>query len=376
MVFFNCNACGESMKKNQVDNHCRKCRNCQVVSCVDCGKEFWGNDYNEHVKCISEQEKYSGKNYKPTVNKGEVKQSAWIDQCQRAIDKHKNDIQLKDLLIRLQSYPNIPRKKAKFLNFARSSLNLKFKEYLVGKLWEVLEAEANIDKQKAEAEKAEKGVEPEKTTTVTQTPEETRVEAPTENDENTTKKKNKREKKEERSGKKASKKEKKNSDQHDQAEENGEKKTKKKRKRKHDSESEENEGVTTEAKRVKRDDTDAEQKPVENGKHKEKKKNKTSQLDTSIAPNTNHDHPVEPDTGDKCSKKFNWLKTIVSLLEHKSDKEMGINKLKKKVIAEYMEKGGKRTKSEHELWAKFSHKINAHPRFKVLKERVKLVDEG
>lgn len=30
------------MKKNQVEKHyTTKCRNCEFLSCVDCGKEFW-----------------------------------------------------------------------------------------------------------------------------------------------------------------------------------------------------------------------------------------------------------------------------------------------------------------------------------------------
>ena len=39
MVFFTCNACGESLKKNQVEKHYRfKCRQCEVLTCVDCHK--------------------------------------------------------------------------------------------------------------------------------------------------------------------------------------------------------------------------------------------------------------------------------------------------------------------------------------------------
>lgn len=41
MVFFTCNACGESLKKAQVENHVNICRKCQVLSCIDCGKDFW-----------------------------------------------------------------------------------------------------------------------------------------------------------------------------------------------------------------------------------------------------------------------------------------------------------------------------------------------
>lgn len=41
MVFFTCNGCGESLKKAQVDKHVTMCRGCQVLSCIDCGKDFW-----------------------------------------------------------------------------------------------------------------------------------------------------------------------------------------------------------------------------------------------------------------------------------------------------------------------------------------------
>lgn len=44
---------------------------------------FRGDSYAEHIKCISEEEKYSGKNYKPkaNANKGEVKQEQWLEVC-------------------------------------------------------------------------------------------------------------------------------------------------------------------------------------------------------------------------------------------------------------------------------------------------------
>jgi len=37
------------------------------------------NEYEAHIKCITEEEKYSGKNFKPKpgANKGEVKQELW-----------------------------------------------------------------------------------------------------------------------------------------------------------------------------------------------------------------------------------------------------------------------------------------------------------
>lgn len=40
-----------------------------------------GEDYKSHTKCISEDQKYGGKDYKPKVsaNKGEMKQNSWIE---------------------------------------------------------------------------------------------------------------------------------------------------------------------------------------------------------------------------------------------------------------------------------------------------------
>lgn len=40
-----------------------------------------GEEYNQHTKCISEEEKYSGKNYVPKAgaNKGEQKQNQWVE---------------------------------------------------------------------------------------------------------------------------------------------------------------------------------------------------------------------------------------------------------------------------------------------------------
>jgi hypothetical protein len=42
MVFFVCDGCNESLKKNQVDKHAMKCRDCWAVTCVDCSVTFPG----------------------------------------------------------------------------------------------------------------------------------------------------------------------------------------------------------------------------------------------------------------------------------------------------------------------------------------------
>lgn len=82
MVFFTCNACGSSLKKNQVEKHYQnECRNCEVLSCIDCGQDFYGDEYMTHTKCISEAEKYQGKLYKKeeSTGKGEKKQQEWLE---------------------------------------------------------------------------------------------------------------------------------------------------------------------------------------------------------------------------------------------------------------------------------------------------------
>lgn len=39
MVFFNCEACGTGLKKNQVEPHMMRCKT-RLVSCIDCNKNF------------------------------------------------------------------------------------------------------------------------------------------------------------------------------------------------------------------------------------------------------------------------------------------------------------------------------------------------
>ena len=81
MVSFICDACGNTVKKNQVEKHYQTvCRNCSVLSCIDCGVDFPGDAYASHTSCITEAEKYQGHLYQPNdkENKGEAKQRQWI----------------------------------------------------------------------------------------------------------------------------------------------------------------------------------------------------------------------------------------------------------------------------------------------------------
>jgi len=64
MVFFICDTCQETVKKNKVESHCNQCRDCWTLVCVDCSKSFHGNEYRTHSTCISEAEKYQGALYR------------------------------------------------------------------------------------------------------------------------------------------------------------------------------------------------------------------------------------------------------------------------------------------------------------------------
>lgn len=64
MVFFVCEGCNETLKKAQVNAHASKCRSCHAVTCIDCSVTFYGNDFDTHITCVSEAEKYEKSLYK------------------------------------------------------------------------------------------------------------------------------------------------------------------------------------------------------------------------------------------------------------------------------------------------------------------------
>ena len=116
---------------------------CHVISVFLLNR---GDDYKNHVKCISEDQKYGGKGYEAKANKGDVKQQQWLQvQCSRAsahwchtsacvkkdscfsnlvflllqrvheaMNKPGVSAKLKDVLRQVSLYDNVPRKKAKF----------------------------------------------------------------------------------------------------------------------------------------------------------------------------------------------------------------------------------------------------------------------
>ncbi|WOL02995.1 UBP1-associated proteins 1C [Canna indica] len=60
MVWFQCEDCGENLKKPKLPNHFRIC-SAYKLSCIDCGKTFDQESVQSHTQCISEAEKYGPK---------------------------------------------------------------------------------------------------------------------------------------------------------------------------------------------------------------------------------------------------------------------------------------------------------------------------
>jgi len=177
MVFFTCDACGESLKKAQVEKHYKfKCRSCSVLTCVDCQKDFPGDAYIQHTKCITEDEKYGGKNYQPkaNANKGLKKQNAWIENLQEVVAAKAGslDADVKSVVDTIITFENIPRKKPKFMNFAKNVLGggRRSSPQTLEKTWELLQEALKKPEQKEPETKEEEPVakklkveEPEKT---------------------------------------------------------------------------------------------------------------------------------------------------------------------------------------------------------------------
>ncbi|NXP52981.1 LYAR protein, partial [Heliornis fulica] len=385
MVVFTCGACGESVKKAQVEKHVGICRNCQCLSCMDCGKDFWGDDYKEHVKCVSEDQKYGGKDFEAKTNKGDAKQQEWIQKIHEVIKKPNISPKVQNILEQMRVFDNIPRKKVKFQNWMKNSLRIT-DSTLQDQVWDIFsEATRNVSKfreqdkpqQKLERQAAETG-------------EETKAEENGITDDKTERKKNKRERKEERQ--KIKKKEKKDLKLENQSE------GKKSKKSKKGKESLENEFEIT---------GNGHQSDIEEERNVKKRKHKHVEgihptpyilacfQDTfshfvyacpipSVEPpvttkrmkteNITEDIDTEDANGENVGTgKFNWKGTIKAVLKQAPDNEISIKKLRKKVIAQYYAVAGEHHKSEEDILVIFNKKVNNNPKFKVLKDKVKLL---
>lgn len=361
------------------------CRNCECLSCIDCGKDFWGDDYKSHVKCISENQKYGGKDYEAKTHKGDAKQQAWIQKINELIKKPNVSPKVRELLQQISAFDNVPRKKAKFQNWMRNSLKV-HNDALLEEVWDIF----------SEASSSEQDQQPPSHVAQPHAEISTKVPSAKTNgatEEQVEAKKNKRERKEERQkNRKKEKKELKSGNQQEKQKVQKTKKRKKDQEAGHEAGGEEStkangppEKKRARAGQASEEDADRNGAPGEDadegqtktgpGKQKRRKysevesdnKKKKMKLPGQPEEGETEDHEV-PAKG-----KFNWKGTIKAVLKQAPDNEISIKKLKKKVIAQYHAVTSDHHMSEEELLAIFNKKISKNPTFKVLKDRVKLL---
>ncbi|XP_016969842.1 cell growth-regulating nucleolar protein [Drosophila rhopaloa] len=160
MVFFTCNICGESVKKPAVEKHYQtRCRGKDKnVSCMDCLKDFYGEEYVAHIKCISEAQKYASQSQgfaaKEPRNKNAQKQESWMDIIRAILDSSEYNLTpaVRSAFQKLQSVDNVPRKKAKFENYVGNCMRIPRQQ--ATQVWDILEKELNKMKEAKQAELA------------------------------------------------------------------------------------------------------------------------------------------------------------------------------------------------------------------------------
>ncbi|XP_013912973.1 PREDICTED: cell growth-regulating nucleolar protein isoform X2 [Thamnophis sirtalis] len=349
MVFFTCNACGEALKKGQVEKHVNMCRNCQCLSCMDCGKDFWDDDYKSHVKCLSEDQKYGGKNYEAKMPKGDVKQQEWTQKIHEIIKETNINVKVRDILQQMYAYDNIPRKKRKFQNWMANSLKI-HNTTLQDQVWDIF-SEATR-KETLETESVKNVIMP--------VASENNI---TKTDEKPKEKKRKKELKEKKSIRKLKAQQenleclKSEKSQRDVLEEGGIKMAQSLKKKKTKQEA---------AGLVKVPEAEAAEAEALCGK---KRRNSCTKDESPIPTKITNCFEAE----DKHQGKFNWKGTIRAVLKQAPDNELSIKKLRKKVIAQYYAVTSDHQKSEEEALALFKKKVSSNPNFRVLKEKVKLL---
>ncbi|KAG8367192.1 hypothetical protein BUALT_Bualt16G0047100 [Buddleja alternifolia] len=85
MVWFQCEDCGDNLKKPKLPTHFRVC-SAYKLSCIDCGQVFGQHDVESHTQCITEAEKYGPK--------GQAKASNGTNTKPKNDSKHKPDVDI------------------------------------------------------------------------------------------------------------------------------------------------------------------------------------------------------------------------------------------------------------------------------------------
>ncbi|CAH1641507.1 unnamed protein product [Spodoptera littoralis] len=423
MVVFTCGHCGESVQKPKVEKHYMTiCRNRNPnLSCMDCFKDFLGQDYESHIKCITEEERYSGKGFVSKEKKGEKKQNAWVEMLQSVLDEQKSAPRnVLRIIEAISKHNNTPRKKPKFINFVKNVCGHKTNPKDIDQAWDLisvkLTALSNANNKNQNQKKDATEEEKSKSSTMEETDEK-----PEDNDlENEKADENEEDKnglveedgeavkneEEDAGNKKKSKKQRKEEKKHKKyeaelqsaaappeelEEETETTKGKKKKNRTESINGEENiqlEGKNSKNKKRKRQDTvnsvNGAQEVADNGMEQveavvatgkaQKKKSKTAQEEEEAEAEESiclHDQNVAKIGELAVSDKFNWHAVIISVLQKKGN-ELPFKRLQKKVLGEYSETTGREV--DDRIADKFIKKLKSAPNVRVVKNTVLLID--
>lgn len=345
------------------------------MSCMDCGKDFWGEQYASHVKCISEDQKYGGSNYVSKEHKGEKKQEEWVIRTKEKVANTQNmNPQLRGLLQNILCYDNIPRKEAKFKNFMRNVCR-SCSPKLVNEAWEVFK-DANSEKHITNTDSTKNGV-----TEVVDSDKknngENIQETHNELDINCTNgiaKLSKRERKELRREKQSKKSKKDKHVSHDNDKKSG-------TKRKFNNEEAEPNLETTVPKKKKKkrkgdDSLVEEEQDKETVKPKKKKKKKGDYLQEESFLTANENHVMQEENEEQAQPQpvsaFKWTVAIKRVLQDAPEEGLKVSKLQRKVFALYCAAHGEDAKSKAELIPILHKKLNKKNHFVVFKDKVKL----
>ncbi|XP_011550107.3 cell growth-regulating nucleolar protein [Plutella xylostella] len=407
MVVFTCGHCGESVNKPKVEKHyLTKCRNRSPnLSCMDCFKDFFGKEYEEHTKCITEEQRYSAKGFVAKEKKGELKQNAWVEMVQSVLDEQKNaPASVLRILNTVSKHNNTPRKKPKFINFVKNVCGHKTAPKDIDAAWDMIAGKVaalsinNQNRNQKQNDEKPSEIEENNTNDDSQTiPEEAEVSSTSdsklpevveteENQEGDGKKgkKSKKQRKEEKKQKKYEA-ELESAAQAPEEEEEEEVKTKKgKKKNKSENVNGDANGVEdNKNKKRKRQDTVNSTASVENDvadlqmqnlqlnvektKKKKPKVEEEEELEESMCL---HDQNVAYSEEQGRAEKFNWHACIMSVLQKKGN-EVQFKRLQKKVLGEYAEVTGRDV--DDRIADKFIKKLRSTPNVRVDKNRVVLV---
>ncbi|KAF6199882.1 hypothetical protein GE061_006180 [Apolygus lucorum] len=402
MVMFSCNRCSKGLKKKDVLNHSFQCggRNNINVTCIDCLKDFRGNEFDKHTSCVTEEARYGGKGV--VVKETGKKQNQWLGIVREVLSVNKSlDVPVKKFLQSIQHMENIPRNQKKFHNWANSAMHIKDKSFL-DQVFEILQTEFQKRNEAIKESAAEKTMD-NSTEVVTeengvngeggkkQKADDVQEELGNGEVNDKKRKKKKKSEKVDESVEEVERMEEETCQAPETKEDDVKltKKEKKLKKKKAKFEAElqdienfkknEQDGEVAEeeapkkkkSKKRKLAEENGVDKPDEDGEGKDSKRQKVEEDRLNEKGTEESAEPTAVSPSKK--QKFDWFQMIVDVLKKSKHDEVPVKKVTKKVINEYIARYGD-SGIQDKLNAKMTKKLRTCPNIRVLKDKVKLLE--